>query len=170
MDSFRALLRRVPLGDKTFLGFQKGRLKVVILKVSNTLLRPQLKWKESKWTPLVSAFAESLRGIKSTTHSKYWKYIHGCGDTLCRIQFLFILVYCLRYKISFHRYRSYIKVDTKFIQNPPPLATAGTWPKMWVMMVSILIQNGMISILPYYITFYYNLQKNHFYHLIYHFN
>ena len=57
-------LRRVPKGDKTFSGFQKGRLKVMILKVSNTLLRPQLKWKESKWTPLVSAFAESLRGIK----------------------------------------------------------------------------------------------------------
>ena len=102
---------------------------MVILKVSNTLLRPQLKWKESKWTPLVSAFAESLRGIKSTTHSKYWKYIHGCGDTLCRIQFLFILVYCLRYKISFHRYRSYIKVDTKFIQNPPPPSDGGYMAK-----------------------------------------
>ena len=59
-----ALLCRVPSGDKTFSGFQKGRLKVVILKVSNTLLRPQLKWEESKWTPLVSAFAEVLRGIK----------------------------------------------------------------------------------------------------------
>ena len=34
MDPIGLFLRRVPSGDKTFSGFQKGRLKVGILKVS----------------------------------------------------------------------------------------------------------------------------------------
>ena len=44
--------------------------------------------------------------------------------------------------------------------SPPPfLATAGEWPKMLRMMVCFFIKNDLISILPYYITMYYNLKK-----------
>ena len=39
MDHIRVLLRRAPLGDNTFSGFQKSRLKVRILKVSKPFLK-----------------------------------------------------------------------------------------------------------------------------------
>ena len=63
MDPFRALLRRVPPGDKTFSKFQKGLSPPVNLKPPEPFPTP-IKWKEYQLDPLGAAFAASLRGIK----------------------------------------------------------------------------------------------------------
>ena len=63
MDPIAFCFRRVSSGDKTFSEFQKGRLKVVILKVSKPFLKHN-KMERLLNGPIRFCFAESLRGIK----------------------------------------------------------------------------------------------------------
>ena len=51
------IVRRVPLGDKTFSRFQKARLQVRILKVSKPFLKHNKIESKNNWTTFGAAFA-----------------------------------------------------------------------------------------------------------------